>query len=56
MQNLMDDLRSQETASGASGEPVLVAGDPERQHMAQNDRQGGIEYHANQIKMAVSIR
>lgn len=52
LQTMMDDLRSQET----SGEqPVLVAGDPERQHMAKCDRAGGIEYHANQIKMANEI-
>ena len=54
MQGLMDDLRSQETAEGAAGVSVLVHGDPERKHMNKCDQQGGIEYHANQIKMAVS--
>lgn len=31
-------------------EPVMVAGDPERSHMAKVDRDGGITYHANQLK------
>ena len=52
MQGLMDDLRSQEPAE--QGQNVLVAGDPEAAHMKKCDQQGGIEYHANQIKMAVS--
>lgn len=30
--------------------PVLVAGDPERIHMAKIDSVGGIEYHENQLK------
>lgn len=30
--------------------PVLVAGDPERIHMAKVDGEGGIRYHVNQIK------
>ncbi|XP_071847276.1 uncharacterized oxidoreductase YjmC-like [Apostichopus japonicus] len=29
--------------------PVLVAGDPERQHMAKVDKDGGITYHKNLI-------
>ena len=53
MQNLMNDLRSQEPA--VSGKNVLVHGDPERAHMQKCDLQGGIEYHQNQIKMAVRV-
>ena len=33
---------------------VMVAGDPERKHMEKCDNQGGIWYHPNQIKNAVS--
>ena len=39
----------------AEGEKeVLVAGDPERKHMAVCDELGGIPYHKNQIANAVS--
>ncbi|KAH3692817.1 uncharacterized oxidoreductase YjmC-like [Dreissena polymorpha] len=39
-----------------SGEdPVLIAGDPERIHMAKCDKQGGILYHPNQIQNANEI-
>ena len=34
--------------------PVLVAGDPERAHIALVDSEGGIRYHVNQIKASVS--
>ena len=37
------------------GLPVMVAGDPERKHMAQVDAEGGIRYHNNHIKSLVSI-
>jgi len=33
----------------------MVAGDPERKHMAQVDAEGGIRYHNNHIKSLVSI-
>ena len=36
-------------------EEVLVAGDPERKHMALCDKLGGIPYHKNQILNAVSV-
>ncbi|XP_013391480.1 uncharacterized protein LOC106159668 isoform X2 [Lingula anatina] len=47
MQELMDTCRNLEPAEGES--EVLVAGDPERKHMSQCDREGGIRYHPNQI-------
>lgn len=34
----------------AGDEPILVAGDPERLSMNKVDKQGGIEYHPNQIQ------
>lgn len=52
MSDLMNHLRGMEPAE--EGKPVLVAGDPERNHMAQVDKQGGIRYHENQIKASVS--
>ena len=40
----------------AEGETeVLVAGDPERKHMALCDKLGGIPYQKKQIEHAVSI-
>ncbi|KAI4490789.1 hypothetical protein M0804_003733 [Polistes exclamans] len=44
---LLGQLRELPTAGEL---PVLVAGDPERCAMAKVDREGGIEYHPNQIK------
>lgn len=52
MAQLVSDLRHQEPA--VEGKNVMVHGDPEKSHMAKVDQQGGIEYHVNQIKMAVS--
>lgn len=34
--------------------PVMVAGDPEREHMKKSDENNGISYHVNQVKFAVS--
>lgn len=53
MQDLMNIARSQEPAT--PGVPVLVPGDPERQHMAKCDAQGGIRYHVNQIQFADDV-
>uniref|UniRef100_A0A182TC41 Malate dehydrogenase n=1 Tax=Anopheles maculatus TaxID=74869 RepID=A0A182TC41_9DIPT len=35
--------------------PVLVAGDPERLHMAKVDQEGGLPYHVNQIKTCTEL-
>jgi LDH2 family malate/lactate/ureidoglycolate dehydrogenase len=53
MSNLIDACRGQEPAAGNPN--VLVAGDPEREHMNKCDSQGGIEYHPNQVKFANDI-
>jgi hypothetical protein len=34
------------------GKPVLVAGDPERQHVAKCELLGGIPYHVNNLNYA----
>lgn len=44
---LLHQLRNLPTAGD---EPVLIAGDKERQAMALVDKQGGITYHPNQLK------
>jgi len=58
MQDLMNICRTTPPAVGET--EVLVAGDPERQHMAKCDKQGGIKYHPNQIanlnKLAASLK
>jgi len=33
----------------------MVAGDPERAHMAQVDKDGGVRYHENQIRTCHSL-
>ncbi|XP_033761814.1 LOW QUALITY PROTEIN: uncharacterized oxidoreductase YjmC-like [Pecten maximus] len=53
MQNLMDHNRNLEPVEGE--EEVLVAGDPERKHMALCDKLGGIPYHPNQIEFLDGI-
>jgi len=35
--------------------PVLIAGDPERNHMKQVDADGGVKYHENQIKTCTAL-
>lgn len=49
---LNDMLRSLEPFDNTK--PVLVAGDPEKIQMKLVDKEGGIRYHINQIKAAVS--
>ncbi|XP_024874808.1 uncharacterized protein LOC112456478 [Temnothorax curvispinosus] len=40
----------------SSGEkPVLIAGDPERQHMKKVDMDGGITYHPNQLEASEDV-
>jgi len=34
--------------------PVMVPGDPERNHMQLVDQEGGVRYHENQLKESVS--
>ncbi|KAK3108158.1 hypothetical protein FSP39_002186 [Pinctada imbricata] len=50
LSNLIDYCRNLEPAE--EGKPVLVAGDPEREHMKECDQRGGIPYHPNQITFA----
>ncbi|OXU18489.1 hypothetical protein TSAR_011386 [Trichomalopsis sarcophagae] len=45
--HLLQQLRELPTVGD---KPVLVAGDPERAAMAKVDKEGGIQYHENQIK------
>lgn len=58
MSELMEMCRQEEPTN--ISEPVLIAGDPERQHMETCNKQGGISYHPNQIKacmeLAVSLK
>ena len=35
--------------------PVMVPGDPERNHMKMVDQEGGVRYHDNQLKESVSL-
>ncbi|CAG0905333.1 unnamed protein product [Cyprideis torosa] len=47
--SLLSSLR--ETPAVDPSLPILVAGDPEKQHMEKVDRLGGIAYHENQINL-----
>jgi len=49
LSTLLKQLRDLPTTSE---EPVLIAGDPERQHMRKVDSEGGITYHPNQLKVS----
>lgn len=35
--------------------PVMVPGDPERNHIKMVDQEGGVRYHENQLKESVSL-
>jgi hypothetical protein len=35
--------------------PVLVAGDPERNHMKKVDQEGGVRYTPNQLKTCIDL-
>ncbi|KAK3583239.1 hypothetical protein CHS0354_015420 [Potamilus streckersoni] len=48
MKDLIDTCRELKPAEGC--DKVLVAGDPERQHIDMCQKRGGIPYHPNQIK------
>lgn len=52
LSELMDTLRGMTPAD--EDLPVLVHGDPERNHMKLVDAQGGVLYHINQINLSVS--
>ncbi|VDN45049.1 unnamed protein product [Gongylonema pulchrum] len=52
LQQFIDTMHGLEPA-GKEG--VLVAGDPEKEHVALVEKCGGIPYHPNQITHAVSI-
>lgn len=48
MSDLMNHCRNMDPADASK--PVLVAGDPERQHISKVEKEDGITYHINQIK------
>ena len=48
MSALNQQMRTREKAAGET-EEILIAGDPEKAHMAKCQREGGIRYHPNLI-------
>ncbi|CAG0898130.1 unnamed protein product [Darwinula stevensoni] len=48
LQDLMNFIRKMEPTE--PHKPVLIAGDPEKIRMKENDDRGGIQYHPNQMK------
>jgi len=53
LSSLNDHMRNMDPSD--PDKDVMVAGDPERKHMAECDKLGGIPYHANQIKFAMDL-
>ncbi|KAK6188463.1 hypothetical protein SNE40_004632 [Patella caerulea] len=53
MSDLINTCRSLQPAEGE--DKVLVAGDPETQHMSNCDKIGGIPYHPNQIQFGIDL-
>ncbi|XP_054152648.1 uncharacterized oxidoreductase YjmC-like, partial [Oppia nitens] len=53
LENLLDMCRNQEPVDGQLD--VMVAGDPERQHIQLCDSLGGIPYHIKQVEFAFQI-
>ncbi|XP_069681972.1 uncharacterized oxidoreductase YjmC-like [Periplaneta americana] len=53
MSELMDYLRGMQPSE--QSKPVLVPGDPERNHMKMVDEEGGIRYHENQLKASAAL-
>ena len=59
MSALNGQMRTREKAEGEQGE-ILIAGDPEKAHMAKCETEGGIRYHPNLIasmnELAVKLK
>ncbi|XP_049816450.1 uncharacterized oxidoreductase YjmC-like [Schistocerca nitens] len=53
MQDLMTCLRNLKPQDPSK--PVLVPGDPEKKNMKLVDKQGGIQYHENQLKASLGL-
>ncbi|XP_046999466.1 uncharacterized oxidoreductase YjmC-like [Schistocerca americana] len=53
MEDLMTHLRNMTPADPSK--PVLVPGDPERNNVKLVDKQGGIQYHENQLKASLEL-